>query len=228
VLSGSLGTVKIIYRAPRGTAGLSSDSFRATVDLSKYDMERAPEPQVLPIRVETLVDGVRVQTREPETVTVELDRIDEKSVPVEVDYGEVPELLEIDDPAVSVENVDVRGPAVVTAADLVGNPEVEILNQDLEIATLGAKGRLALDITVERGRGYVSADVNKTSATIGVIPMDSIFSPVRRVTFEVEPTRVEQSNDFDRLVIEVETDGSVSPREAMASAGGTLRSLATY
>jgi DNA-directed RNA polymerase subunit alpha len=121
--------------------------------------------------------------------------------------------------------LDARGAGVVTAADLVGNPEVEVLSRDLHIATLSEDGRLALDLTVERGRGYVSADVNKTSATIGVIPIDTIFSPVRRVSFEVEPTRVEQSSAYDRLVIEVETDGSISPREALASAGGTLRAL---
>ena len=90
---------------------------------------------------------------------------------------------------------------------------------------LNAKGRLAVDITVERGRGYVSADRNKRSSTIGVIPVDSIFSPVRRVAFTVEPTRVEQSTNFDRLVLDIETDGSISPREALASAGDTLRSL---
>jgi DNA-directed RNA polymerase subunit alpha len=102
---------------------------------------------------------------------------------------------------------------------------VEILNTDLHIASLNGKGRLALDITVERGRGYVSADRNKRSSTIGVIPVDSIFSPVRRVAFAVEPTRVEQSTNYDRLVLDIETDGSVSPREALASAGDTLRSL---
>jgi len=121
--------------------------------------------------------------------------------------------------------LDVRGPAEITAADLVGNPEVDVLNRELHLATLADSGRLSLDLTVERGRGYLSADINKTSATIGVIPIDSIFSPVRRVSFEVEPTRVEQSSNFDRLVIEVETDGSISPREALASAGGTLRAL---
>ena len=102
---------------------------------------------------------------------------------------------------------------------------MEILNPELHIATLNAKGRLALDVTVERGRGYVSADRNKRSSTIGVIPVDSIFSPVRRVTFDVEPVRVEQSTDFDRLVLDIETDGTVSPREALASAGDTLRTL---
>ncbi len=121
--------------------------------------------------------------------------------------------------------VDARGPVDVTAGDLIGNPEIEVLNPDLHLATISGKGRLAVDLTVERGRGYVSSEINKTSATIGVIPVDSIFSPVRRVTFEVEPTRVEQSNDFDRLVLEIETDGSMSPREALASAGGTLRGL---
>ncbi len=121
--------------------------------------------------------------------------------------------------------LDVRGPADVTAADIQTNADVEILNADLHVATLNEKGRLALDITVERGRGYVSADRNKASSTIGVIPVDSIFSPVRRVTFSVEPTRVEQSTEFDRLVLDIETDGSISPRESLASAGATLRSL---
>jgi DNA-directed RNA polymerase subunit alpha len=121
--------------------------------------------------------------------------------------------------------LDVRGPADVTAGDIQTTADVEILNRDLHLATLNGKGRLAIDITVERGRGYVSADRNKKSSTIGVIPVDSIFSPVRRVTFDVEPTRVEQSTNFDRLVLDIETDGSIAPREALASAGDTLRSL---
>lgn len=121
--------------------------------------------------------------------------------------------------------LDARGAAEVTAADIQPHPDVEVLNGDLEIASLNGKGRLAVDLTVQNGRGYVSADKNKTSTTIGVIPVDSIYSPVRRVSFEVEPTRVEQSTDYDRLVLEIETDGSISPREALASAGGTLRAL---
>jgi DNA-directed RNA polymerase subunit alpha len=80
-------------------------------------------------------------------------------------------------------------------------------------------------VTVERGRGYVSAERNKRSTTIGVIPVDSIFSPVRRVAFHVEPTRVEMSTNYDRLILDIETDGSISPRESLASAGDTLRSL---
>ncbi len=121
--------------------------------------------------------------------------------------------------------LDKRGPGDVTAADLQTTPDVEVLNPDLHLATLNDKGRLAFDVSVERGRGYLSADRNKRSSTIGVIPIDSIFSPVRRVTFNIEPVRVEQSTDFDRLVLDIETDGSVSPREALASAGDTLRAL---
>ncbi len=121
--------------------------------------------------------------------------------------------------------LDMRGPATVTARDIQPAADVEVLNTDLHIATLNSRGRLALDIFVERGRGYVSADKNKRSATIGVLPVDSIFSPVRRVAFTIEPTRVEQSTNFDRLVLDIETDGSISPREALASAGETLRSL---
>lgn len=121
--------------------------------------------------------------------------------------------------------LDARGAAEVTAADIQPHPDVEVLNGALEIASLNGKGHLAVDLTVQNGRGYVSADKNKTSTTIGVIPVDSIYSPVRRVSFEVEPTRVEQSTDYDRLVLEIETDGSISPREALASAGGTLRAL---
>jgi DNA-directed RNA polymerase subunit alpha len=121
--------------------------------------------------------------------------------------------------------LDVRGPADVTAASIQTTSDVEILNPDLHLATLNKSGRLALDITVAKGRGYRSADANKVSTTIGVIPVDSIFSPVRRVAFDVEPTRVEQSTEFDRLVLDIETDGSIAPRDALASAGDTLRSL---
>ena len=108
--------------------------------------------------------------------------------------------------------LDKRGEGPVLASDLSTTADVEILNPDLHL-------------TVERGKGYVGAEGNKGTSTIGVIPLDAIFTPVRRVSFEIEPVRVEQSKDFDRLVIEIETDGSISPREALASAGKTLGSL---
>jgi DNA-directed RNA polymerase subunit alpha len=121
--------------------------------------------------------------------------------------------------------LDVRGPADVTSGDIQLTSDVEILNPELRLATLNKSGRIAVDITVDKGRGYRSAEANKASETIGVIPVDSIFAPVRRVSFDVEPTRVEQSTEYDRLVIDIETDGSISPRDALASAGDTLRSL---
>jgi DNA-directed RNA polymerase subunit alpha len=110
--------------------------------------------------------------------------------------------------------LDKRGPAEVRASDIQTTSDVEILN-----------GRIAVDLTVEQGRGYLSAERNKRTTTIGVIPVDAIFSPVRRVSFSIDPTRVEQSTNFDRLTIEVETDGSITPRDALASAGDTLRKL---
>jgi DNA-directed RNA polymerase subunit alpha len=121
--------------------------------------------------------------------------------------------------------LDKRGPAEVHASDIQTTADVEILNGDLYIATVNASGRLAFDITVEQGRGYLSAERNKRTVTIGVIPVDAIFSPVRRVSFSIEPTRVEQATNFDRLNLEIETDGSITPRDALASAGDTLRKL---
>jgi DNA-directed RNA polymerase subunit alpha len=121
--------------------------------------------------------------------------------------------------------LDARGPAEVRAANIQTTADVEILNGDLYIATVNAAGRIAVDLTVEQGRGYLSAERNKRTTTIGVIPVDAIFSPVRRVSFSVEPTRVEQATNFDKLTVEIETDGSITPREALASAGDTLRKL---
>ena len=121
--------------------------------------------------------------------------------------------------------LDVRGAAAVTAGDIECPSDVEVLNKDLHIATLNTKGRLAIDLTVEQGRGYISSNREEEHRTIGVIPIDAIFSPVRRVSFTVEPTRVEQATNYDRLVMEIDTDGSISPAEALASAGATLQAL---
>src|SRR5437588_3048537 len=119
--------------------------------------------------------------------------------------------VDVDEPVTL--RLDARGPAEVTARDIQLTADVEGLNPGLHIATLNGKARLAIDITVERGRGYVSAERNKKSTTIGVIPVDSIFSPVRRVAFTVEPTRVEQATNYDALTLDVEGDGSIPPQE---------------
>lgn len=131
--------------------------------------------------------------------------------------------LDSDEPAVL--RLDAQGSGEVTAGQFSQSADVEVLTQDLVIATLSQNGRIGMEVTIEKGRGYISAEGNKNSTTVGQIPVDSIFSPVRRVSFEVEPTRVEQTTDYDRLTLEIETDGSISPREALASAGGTLRNL---
>src|SRR5437667_4630456 len=119
-----------------------------------------------------------------------------------------------------------QGPGVVTAADIAPPAGVEVHNPELHLATLNGKGKLEIELTVERGRGYVSAVQNKQPGQeIGRIPVDSIYSPVRKVTYKVEATRVEQRTDFDRLVVDVETKPSMRPRDGMASAGKTLVEL---
>jgi DNA-directed RNA polymerase subunit alpha len=119
-----------------------------------------------------------------------------------------------------------EGPGEITADFITAPSEVEILNRDLHIATLNRKGRVEMYLTVERGRGYVSAERNKRpDQPIGVIPIDSIYSPVTRVTYRVEATRVEQMTNYDRLILDVETNGSITPTEALSSAGETLRDL---
>ncbi len=119
-----------------------------------------------------------------------------------------------------------QGPGVVTAADIAPPAGVEVHNPELHLATLNGKGKLEIELTVERGRGYVSAAQNKqVGQEIGRIPVDSIYSPVMRVTYKVEATRVEQRTDFDRLIVDVVSKPSMRPRDAVASAGKTLVEL---
>ena len=118
------------------------------------------------------------------------------------------------------------GAGAVTAADIAPPAGVEIHNPELHIATLNASGKIDMELVVERGRGYVSAAQNKSvDSEIGRIPVDSIYSPVLKVTYKVEATRVEQRTDFDRLIVDVETKPAISPRDAVASAGKTLVEL---
>ncbi len=118
-----------------------------------------------------------------------------------------------------------RGKQDLSAGDLKVPAGVEVVDPDVHLATLSTSGRIEAEITVERGVGYRSADRNKKSDTIGVIPIDAIFSPLRNVAYKVESTQVGQMTNFDKLILDVETDGSVSPSEAMSSAGKTLREL---
>jgi DNA-directed RNA polymerase subunit alpha len=123
-----------------------------------------------------------------------------------------------------------KGSGTVTAGDIEAPADLEILNPDLVIANLSDKGRLELTLTIGRGRGYVPAEMNRgPQHTIGVIPIDSIFSPVRRVAYDVEAARVGQRTDYDKLNIDITTDGSIDPREAIAQAAEILiRQLAIF
>jgi DNA-directed RNA polymerase subunit alpha len=116
-----------------------------------------------------------------------------------------------------------EGLGAVTGADVVVPAGVEVHNPDLHIATLNEQGKLDIELVVERGRGYVPAAA--TTGEIGRIPVDQIYSPVLKVSYKVEATRVEQRTDFDKLVLDVETKNSITARDAIASAGGTLVEL---
>src|SRR5437868_3136058 len=136
-------------------------------------------------------------------------------------HGESPE-IEV--------HVAKRGAGAVTAADIAAPAELEILNPELEIANLSDKGKLEMTLTIGRGRGYVPGELNRgPEHTIGVIPIDSIFSPVRRVSYDVEAARVGQRTDYDKLTLDVTTDGSISPRDAIGQASEILiRQLAIF
>jgi DNA-directed RNA polymerase subunit alpha len=131
---------------------------------------------------------------------------------------------EIDEPVVMY--LRKQGPGNVTAADIQPPAGVEVHNPELHIATLNDKGKLEIELVVERGRGYVPSTMNKhPEQEIGRIPVDSIYSPVLKVSYKVEATRVEQRTDFDKLIIDVETKPCMLPRDAVASAGSTLVEL---
>ena len=115
--------------------------------------------------------------------------------------------------------IDAEGPCEVTAADIKADSEVEILNPDMHIATLSKGGKLGMELTIDKGRGYVPAERNKQlNNTIGVIPMDSIYTPVSKVNYKVENTRVGQVTDFDKLTLEVWTNGVISAEDAVSLA----------
>ncbi|MEY4716315.1 DNA-directed RNA polymerase subunit alpha [Lacticaseibacillus paracasei] len=119
--------------------------------------------------------------------------------------------------------IDVNGPAKVTAADIVADPDVEVLNPEQYICTVADGGHFHVRMTVKKGCGYVAADQNKSDdMPIGVLPIDSIFTPISRVNYQVESTRVGRRNDFDKLTLDVWTNGSISPREAISLAAKIL------
>ena len=126
-------------------------------------------------------------------------------------------ILKLHSQGVKTVFIDAVGPCEVTAGDIKADGEVEILNPELHICTLGADATFNMEITLSQGRGYVPADQNKTAQTvIGVIPIDSIYSPVQKVNYSVEPTRVGDRTDFDKLTLEVWTDSTITAKDAVS------------
>ena len=133
--------------------------------------------------------------------------------------------LKIEDEDAKDLELDVKGPAEVTAGDIQGDGDVTILNPDLHIATVADGAELHIMMTADKGRGYVPADQNKlrlSGLEIGTLPIDSIYTPIERVNYTVENTRVGQSNDFDKLTLDVWTDGSLAPTAAISLAAKIL------
>jgi DNA-directed RNA polymerase subunit alpha len=173
------------------------------------------------------IPGAAITTVQIEGVQHEFSTIPgviEDIVDIILNLKQVVLRMEATEPA-QIMYLSAKGAGEVTAGDIKTPAGVEIVNPDLHIATLSSTGRLEIELTVERGVGYRTADKNQVTEVIGIIPIDSIFSPVRKVTYHVEPTQVGQMTNFDRLVLDVETDASLEPSEAVSSAGKTLREL---
>jgi len=129
-------------------------------------------------------------------------------------------VLKYDGENIETINLEIEGEGEITAGDFKTSADIEIINPDHHIATLAEDGKIILEATIERGRGYVTAEENKKhfDKIIGLIPIDSSFSPIDRANFQVEDTRVGQVTDFDRLILEVQTDGSIHPDDAISLA----------
>lgn len=162
------------------------------------------------------IDGVLHEFSTVQGVTEDVTQIilNLKQVALKIDSEDAKDL-----------EIDVKGPAEVTAADIQGDGDVTILNSELHIATVSDGAELHVKMTADKGRGYSSADDNKTrmeGLAIGVLPIDSIYTPIERVNYTVENTRVGQSNDYDKLTLDVWTNGSLTPTEAISLAAKIL------
>ena len=162
------------------------------------------------------IDGVLHEFSTVQGVTEDVTQIilNLKQVALKIDSEDAKDL-----------EIDVKGPAEVTAADIQGDGDVTILNSDLHIATVSDGAELHVKMTADKGRGYSSADDNKTrmeGLAIGVLPIDSIYTPIERVNYTVENTRVGQSNDYDKLTLDDWTNGSLTPTEAISLAAKIL------
>jgi YbbR domain-containing protein len=187
VLSGDLGFVAVRYRVSNEAAGtIVADSFQASVDLSEYDMERTPQPQQLPIEVSTDLDGVQILGWEPRTARVEIDRIEVRSVPVEVDMGDVPDGLRTGDPILSDDEVEVRGPGSIVgqvdrAVALVAIPASGIdFNEPVIVQPVDVRGQPV-------GVGQLDVDPETVSVQIDVEPVETTATVIVRPIIDGTP-----------------------------------------
>ena len=147
--------------------------------------------------------------------------VKEDLVEIILNLKELALTLSSDEPKIIT--INAQGPGRITAGDIIADSDVEIINKDHHLATLNEDAKVFMEITIEKGRGYVSAERNKRPGQpIGMIPVDSIFTPVRRVNYNVENTRVGQITDYDKLTLEVWTNGTISPEEATSLAAKIL------
>ncbi|MEA3501143.1 MAG: DNA-directed RNA polymerase subunit alpha [Actinomycetota bacterium] len=167
------------------------------------------------------ITSVRIEGVQHEFSTIE--GVVEDVVDFILNLKQVVLRIDVDEPQTLYLSASGKGEA--TAGDIKAPAGVEIVNTDHHLATMSSSAKLEVEMTAGRGVGYRSAEKNKTSDAISIIPIDSIYSPVRKVAYRVESTQVGQMTDFDRLVLDVETDSSVTPAEAISSSGGTLRNL---
>ena len=187
VLSPDLGFVTVQYRAPNEVSGtIVAESFQASVDLSEYDMERSPEPQQLPVEVSTDLEGVQIVGYEPRTARVEIDSIEVRSVPVEVDMGEVPDGLRTSDPVLSDEEVEIRGPGSVVAqvdraVALVAIPASGIdFNEPVVVRPVDVRGQPV-------GLGQIDVDPESVSVQIDVEPVETTATVTVRPNLDGTP-----------------------------------------
>ncbi len=167
------------------------------------------------------ITSVRIEGVQHEFSTIE--GVVEDVVDFILNLKQVVLRIDVDEPQTLYLSASGKGEA--KAGDIKAPAGVEIVNTGHHLATMSSSAKLEVEMTAGRGVGYRSAEKNKTSDAISVMPIDSIYSPVRKVAYRVESTQVGQMTDFDRLVLDVETDGSVTPAEAISSSGGTLRNL---
>jgi YbbR domain-containing protein len=197
VLTGTPGTVQVAYRVANEVADrIAADSFVASVDLSAYDMDRAAQPQVLPVNIESLVDGLQVISADPGSVTVVLDRVDERRIPVVVEYEPVPEGLDVDAPVLDVDEVVARGPASLlpavdhaTARVLIDSSGIDV-NRDVTLEAVDADEQPVENIELTPGTAFVQIDV-RTVETDRTVPVRPQVSGTPAAGFALESLAVE-------------------------------------